>query len=581
MKQYAELIIENAEILSCDDPHPEGKVACHSSMAIAEGRVLAVGDEETVAGFRNGATAVLDLEGRTVLPGLADAHLHASMTAETVFDFSLYDIRPAGAWNRKDIIDRIRAACVDYAAAHPDAPILRGVGWDPASFEVDPLGLPTADDLAGIADDKAIMLRSYDHHFLWTNRKALEIAAIDKSTPAPRNGVIRRDEMGTPTGVFQESTATDLLISRLPGADYSVEQYKAGIRHYQNRFANSYGTTMIFDAFNSRNGMQAYSELAEAAELTVHVNTCFYADPSLPPQQFDAMIADRDKYHVGDLFHVGTVKFFMDGSGLSFFMTEPFEKAFLESIWMSPDYAGYPQWTAEECKEHFLKLDKAGFQIHVHCMGDAATKQALDAFEYVAHQTGSHARRHTITHLMQVRPCDIPRIRKLGVIANIQPMWPIFDGFLENVAVPMFGEARVREQYPFGQLFRKGCIVSAATDFPITIPPNPYIGIQTAMLRTLPKSHPEHARYPGRILGPLDDLRKNVCTFDDMLKAYTINAAYQCFSEDRTGSLSSGKSADFVILDRRLSDSPADEIENARAEATYFKGRKVYDAATQ
>jgi predicted amidohydrolase YtcJ len=574
MEQYADLIIKNAEILS---PALDGTMRKFEAMAVLENEILAVGSTDEIMGYQAELSEIIDLGGKTVLPGLADAHLHASMTAEMVFDFSLYDIRPEGVFDRADIINRIRAACKNYVSTHTDAPIIRGVGWDPASFEVDPLGLPTADDLSGIADDKAIMLRSYDHHYIWVNRKALEISEIDESTPTPRNGVIRRNEVGTPTGVFQDSTATDLLISRLPYADYTVEQYKEGIRLYQSKFANLYGTTMIFDAFNSSNGMQAYHEMAKANELTIHVNTCFYADPSLSASQFDEMIAKKDAYHAGDLFNVNTVKFFMDGSGISFFMTEPFEKKFLEEIWMASDYVGYPQWTPDECKEYFLKLDRAGFQIHIHCMGDAATKQSLDALEYVMKETGDRSRRHTITHLMQVRPEDINRINELGVIANIQPMWSIYDGFMENVALPMFGENRVLEQYPFGQLFRAGCIVAAATDFPITIPPNPYIGMQIAMLRTTPKSHPDYADFSDLPLGPKDDPLKNICTLNDMLKAYTINAAYQCFLEDYIGSLEPGKSADFVILDRTLTETSIDEIENTLAIATYFKGTKVFE----
>jgi predicted amidohydrolase YtcJ len=573
MEKAADLIVKNAEVYSVD---LKNILTISSAIAVSDGHFIYVGSDEGVERFRGDATKVLDLDGRTVLPGLADAHLHASMAAEQLYDFSLYGIRPDGAYNREAFIAQYRNVIGDAAAHNQNPHILRGVGWDPAVFSLDPLGQPTADDLSGIADDLPIMLRSYDHHYIWVNRKALELTGIDRHTETPRNGIIHRDEAGNPTGVFQESTATDLLIARLPHADYTVEEYKKGILHYAKNFGNNYGTTLIFDAFNSRNGMRAYEELAQNGELTLHVNTCFYADPSLPASQFDEMIAKKDAYHVDDIFNVGSVKFFMDGSGLSFFLSEAFEKDFLEKIGMEVGYRGYPQWTRTEINDAFLLLTMADFQIHVHCMGDEATRMTLDAFEYVAERQPVRGFRHTITHLMQVRDEDIQRIRDLGVVCAMQPMWSVYDGLMDQVAIPMFGRDRVLSQYPTGSLLKAGCIVSAGTDFPITIPPNPYIGIQTGILRTIPRSHPEYTSYRDVRLGPPDDPMKNAASLKDMIASYTIRSAYQCFQENITGSIEVGKNANFVILDRILTKTPSDEIENIQAERTYFKGNAVY-----
>jgi predicted amidohydrolase YtcJ len=573
MDKAADLIVKNAEVYSVD---LKNILTISDAFAVSDGHFVYVGSNQGVERFHGDNTKVLDLDGRTVIPGLADAHLHASMTAEQVYDFSLYGIRLDGAYDRKALITRYRDAIREGAARNQNPHILRGVGWNPSVFDLDPLGQPTADDLSGIADDLPIMLRYYDHHFIWVNRKALELSSIDRNTETPRNGVIHRDANGDPTGVFQESTAIDLLLARLPHADYTVDEYKNGILHYAKKFGNNYGTTLIFDAFNSRNGMRAYEELARNGALTLHVNTCFYADPSLPASQFDEMVAKKDAHHVGDTFNVGSVKFFMDGSGLSFFLSEPFEKAFLEKIGMDVGYRGYPQWTQTEINDAFLLLTMADFQIHVHCMGDEATKMTLDAFEYVAERQPVRGFRHTITHLMQVRDEDIQRIRDLGVVCAMQPMWSIYDRFMDQVAVPMFGRERILAQYPIGSLLKAGCIVSAGTDFPITIPPNPFIGMQTGILRTVPKSHPDYTAYHDTPLGPSDDPMKNAATLKDMVASYTIKGAYQCFQEKVTGSIEAGKNADFVILDRTLTKTPLDELENIHAERTYFKGNAVY-----
>lgn len=573
LNKSADLIIKNAEIYSVNK---ENKLTISQAMAIKGEKIIFVGDEGDASSFEGSQTNFIDMEGKTVLPGLGDAHLHASMTAEQVYDFSMYGIRPDGDYDRKELIDKYRAVIKENVGKNPN--IVRGVGWDPALFASDPAGPPTADELNGIADDMPIMLRSYDHHYIWVNNKALELSGIDKNTKTPRNGVITRDSDGNPTGVFQETTATDLLINNLPYADYTVEEYKEGIKAYQSRFANNYGTTLIFDAFNSANGMQAYYEMAKDDELTVRVNTCFYADPSLPPSQFDDMIAKKDQYHIGDMFNVNTVKFFMDGSGLSFYMNEPFDKDFLRKIGMPEDYLGYTQWDQAEINNAFLKLDSAGFQIHVHCMGDGATTSILNSFEYVSKRNDIKKNRHTITHLMQVKEDDMKRMADMGIIAAMQPMWPIYDRFAEVQAGEMFGAERVLEQYPIGSLRKAGVIVSAGTDFPITIPPNPYIGIQTALTRCVPKVHPDYEEYHTIQLGPTDNPRKNCVNLPEAVASYTIWDAYQCFLEDVTGSIEVGKSADFVLLDQKLTSVPSKEIEGIHAVKTYLKGKEVYSA---
>ena len=567
----AELVIINAEIYSVDK---NDNLSINQALAVDNGRIIYVGDNARVDSLIDADSRVIDMKGKTVLPGFCDAHLHASMTAEQVFDFSLYEIMPDGEFDRKKMIDRYRE--VIKANAGKNKNIIRGVGWDPSLFISDPLGQPTADDLNGISDDIPIMIRSYDHHYIWVNHKALELARIDKNTETPRNSIITRDADGNPLGIFQETTATDLLINRLPYADYTVDEYKEGIRAYQTRFANKYGTTLIFDAFNSANGMQAYYDMAKDGELTIRVKTCFYADPSLPSSQFDDMIAQKGKYHVDDVFGVDTVKFFIDGSGLSFFMNEPFDKAFTEKVGLSEDYRGYPQWDQNELNNTFLKLDAEGFQIHLHCMGDGATTMALNALEYVSKRSPIKENRHTITHLMQVQENDIKRMASLGIIAAMQPMWSIYDSFAEIQASELLGRRRILDQYPMGSLRRAGVTVSAATDFPITIPPDPYIGIQTAIIRAVPKAHPDYAAYHDKKLGPTDDPLKNAVELKDIIGSYTIYGALQCFLENTTGSIEVGKSADFVLLSDTLTKIPSDEIESVYAEKTFFKGKEVF-----
>ncbi|MCQ4636202.1 amidohydrolase [Anaerovorax odorimutans] len=564
----ADLILRGGQIYSINS---SGKRVEYEAMAVSGETILALGTNEDMKPLIAEKTKILDLEGKTVLPGLADSHLHASMTAELIFDFDLRGVEFTPDKTRDDYIREYQEKIKAYVENNGDVAIVRGSGWNPTLFVSDPMGQPMAADIDAVCPDIPVILRSFDHHYLWVNSKALELAGITKDTPSPRNGVVERGPIGNPSGIFQETTAIDLLLRNLPGADYSVEEYKEGIKYYQTKFGSLYGNTLIFDAYCSENARKAYMELEQEGALNLRVRSSFYADPSLPAEQFDTIIAEKDRY-CSDGFTIRTVKFFIDGSGLTFFLNEPFEKEWLESIGMEEGYRGYAQWTQEELNEYFLKLDSAGLQIHLHCMTDGAVRMALDAFEYAAGFNDIRKNRHTITHIMLADEADIRRMGELGIIAAIQPMWAIADSMSEEAGAAMLGEERIHRTYPFGSLRASGCRISCGTDFPVTIPPSPFIGIQTGMTREITPAHPEYQKYKGISLGA----EKEKVSLDDMIEGYSISSAYQCFLDERTGSLEKGKSADFVLLDKRITDVRKEEIETLKAEKTFFKGREVY-----
>lgn len=556
----------------------------YEAMLVQGDTIAYLGDRsglESFAADGYGDIEFVDLQGRSILPGFTDSHLHASSMTELVFDADILIGQPGTMFPREEALAKYRAVLCECVSKCPDNPVYRGAGWDPGIFMGTPEGFPTADDLDGIADDKPILLRSYDHHLLWINNKALELSGITAETPDPRNGTIYRDAEGNPTGVFQENTAVDLAMSRIPGAEYSVEEYKAGIKAFQSEFGNALGHTMVFDAYNSENGMKAYSELAEAGELTLRVKTCFYANPSEPMSQFDEIIAAKNKYHVGDLFNVDTVKFFVDGTGLSFCMHEPFEADWLAMAGAPEGWRGFPQWDQQELNEIFTMLHDEGFQIHVHCMGDRATTMTLDAFEYAENhsKTGRSIRqmRHTIAHLMQVKEADIERIGKLGVVAAMQPMWAQYASLADTMSSVSMGMDRVLDQYRIGAYIKAGSVVSFGTDFPVTIPPSPVSGLHVAVNRSVMRSQPDYEQFKDRKLGPIDNPSRDCCTLAEAIGAYCYGGAYQCFMENVTGSLAKGKSADFVILSETLSSLGENDIEKLQVEATYFRGEKVWN----
>lgn len=565
----ANLVLQNGNIYSIDKDGCETK---YNAMAISGGTIVSLGDTDSMTQLIDGNTEIIDLKGRSVLPGLADSHLHVSMTAEMVLDFDLRSVVFGTLSSRQEYIAAYQKLIREYAKAHPEAAIIRGTGWNPVIFEAYPQGQPEASDIDEVCADIPVILRSFDHHALWVNSKAIELAGITDKTPDPRNGVVERDDDGTPSGIFRETTAMDLLLRNLPGADYTVEEYKEGIRCYQREFGNKYGTTLVFDAYCSDNAIKAYRQMEADGELTMRVRTAYYADPSLPESQFDDILSKKESCDPDGDFAIKTVKFFMDGSGLTFYLNDPFEAEWLSAIGMPEGYRGYPQWELEEIKRIFLRLDSSGYQIHIHCMGDGALKLSLDAFEYVAGFNDIRKNRHTIAHVMLADDADIKRMADMGIIAAVQPMWPVADSLSNKSGLAMMGH-RTYEVYPFGSLKKAGVKLTCGTDFPVTIPPDPFIGMMTGMLRTVSPAHPEYELYKGQSLGE----EKEKLQLRDLIEGYSIASAYQCWLEDVTGSLEVGKSADFIILDADIDAVEAARIADIKVQQTYFKGRKVYE----
>lgn len=566
----------NGEILSVD---ADNHISKYESMLVNGRSIEFLGASDRLESLISGITAeVVDLNGKSIVPGFTDSHLHASSMTELLFAADMLIDQPGTMFSRDEAISKYRQILIDYLKKNNQfnsAPLIRGAGWDPGVFMGTAKGYPTAADLDGICDDVPIILHSYDHHYIWVNKKALEMSRITKDDPDPRNGRVWRNKYGNPIGVFQENTAVDMFMNRIPCSDYTVEQYKAGIRAFQDTFGSPLGITMIFDAYNSSNGMRAYKELAENEELNLRVKTCFYADPAKPESQFDKFIEQKNVYHINDIFNVDTVKFFMDGTGLSFCMSDPFEKEWLQEVGMPEDYRGYPQWTQAEINRIFKKLDSAGFQIHVHCMGDEATKMTLDAFEYIS--SGNPVRhRHTIAHLMQVREEDLVRIAKLGVVSAMQPMWAQRASLAETMSNKSLGWERVLNEYRIGSIIKEGGIVSFGTDFPVTIPPDPIKGIQVAMSRSVTSVQPDYEQFKGTRLGPENDPSRDCISLSEAIGAYCYGGAYQCHMEKITGSLLEGMSADFAILSGCLTSTPENSIEHLKVEKTFFKGAEVW-----
>lgn len=564
--EKADLVLIDGKVLSVDF---HGKVTRAQAVAVKYSKILAVGSNRQIQEYIGENTAVINCKGNTVLPGLCDAHCHASASAGTYAACDLFHVFQEEGESNEAVIKKYTDRLTVYLTQHPEAKVIRGTGWNRAWFN----GangqdrLPTRHDLDAVCPDKPIVLESYCQHNIWVNTKAIELSGVTSNTAEPETGVIHRDADGTPTGIFEEAAAIELIKSNLPGYDYTVEQYKDVLLKYQKELANCYGITLIFDAFHTDNARTAYCQLAEEGRLKVRARGVYCVDNNRPEQDWNIACERKGRDNPNDLFQINTVKMFMEGEPC---MMEPYSAEVNQISGKPVNYRGNLFWTREEGTHYMTRAIKAGFQIHMHSMGDQTTKTSIDCLKE-AQKYSCGDNRNVIAHLMAVREEDKRRMADLGIVCNCQPRWMVYDTDVEDFYKPCFGEERALRFYPNKSLEAEGCTVAYGTDFPVTPPPNPYHEIQCALTRSVFPDAVDYDRFKGMILGDGEQV-----SLLSAIKSLTINGAYQNFLEDITGSIEPGKSAELVILNCDIEGLAKEELYAIQAETTIFKGEVVY-----
>jgi len=520
------------------------------ALAIKDGKILALGSSGEMEIYIGSGTEVTDLAGKMALPGMIDSHLHPPGNALV----ELYNIY----LSQQDDKDTILAKAAKFISANPGLDAYYGSGWSVGVFEGEEIIRgPKKEHLDAISPDKPVILTSYDGHSIWANSKALEIAGITKDTPDPKAGVIERAPVtGEPWGTLKEA-AMELL----PNEKYTSAQLIEGVKAFQ-ALMHSLGYTGIFSAtFSAGMGDETYKVfklLEDKGELKMWVRASERIDITRN-EELETQIANlkrlRDTYS-GELFKVTNAKFFVDGviEGATAKLLQPYEKA----AGKGNGYYGVYSWEdMDALKQVFTTLNSEGLQIHVHSIGDRATRDTLDAFEYALKQVpGEH--RNAITHLQLVAPEDIPRFKELGVIANCQAYWHLKEPeWWEVVDFPFLGK-RAENEYPLGSFFRSRAVVASSSDYPVTDPPNPLRAIQVGVTRNLN--------------------REERSSLTDMIKSFTANNAYALFLDDVTGTIEVGKYADLVILGQNLFSIDPLDIDGVRVLTTMFRGEVVYEA---
>jgi predicted amidohydrolase YtcJ len=545
----ADLVLVNGAVYTVDAARRWA-----NAVAVSNGQIVAVGTDAEVRRLAGGGTEVVDLGGRMLLPGFQDAHAHPPSSGLDLLRCNLAEDYSLPAYER---------IVADYAAGHPEEEWIAGSGW---SMDVFPGGNPPREALDRLVADRPVSLWSRDGHSIWVNSRALEVAGVTADTPDPADGWIVRDERGEPAGTLHEG-ACDLVEKHAPKP--TAEDWLAGLRAAQT-YLHPLGITAWQDAHVGLGypTLDAYLSFARSGELTARVVGALWWDRHRGLEQIEDLLEQRERGRAGR-FRATSVKIMQDG------VVENFTAAVLEPYLAADgrptENRGKSFVDPDELKAAVTRLDSEGFQVHVHAIGERAVREALDAFEAARGANGPNDHRHHIAHIQLIHPDDVSRFRALGVTANAQPLWAVYEGQMVHLTIPFLGPERSRWQYPFGSLVRSGARVAMGSDWSVSSP-NPLWEMHVAVNRVSPPGY-EYGEADGEPFLPEERL-----DLPTAIAGFTINSAYVNHLDDVTGSIEVGKRADLVALDRNPFEHPADRIAEARVVRTLVDGERVFDA---
>ncbi|WP_336208956.1 amidohydrolase [Nonomuraea sp. LPB2021202275-12-8] len=514
------------------------------AVLVRDGTVAAVGSERELARLAP-AHETVDLDGGLLVPGFTDAHIHPIQAGLEHAKCDLSELYG---------LDAYLAAVHAYAAANPDKEWIDGGGWDMSAF---PGGLPRREQLDSL--DRPVYLIQRDHHAAWVNSRALELAGITGDTPDPADGRIERDAGGLPSGVLHEG-AMDLvgLLTPRPAAEDLDAALAWAERHLFSLGITGWQDAIVGSYAGSDDQLPTYLSAARSGRLRARVVGALWWDRTRGLDQIDSLVERRAAAAGLDRFAATSVKIMQDG------ITENFTAATLEP-YCKCGGTGLSYVDPAKLRQYVAELDRLGFQVHFHAIGERAVREALDSFEGT-----DPAGRHHIAHLQIIEPSDVPRFAALGVTANLQPLWATHHAQMDELTLPFLGEPRSSWQYPFADLLSHGTRFCAGSDWPVSNA-DPLQGMHVAVNRTEPGSS-VHADYPTAQTPFLPGQRIDLAT---AMTAYTAGSAW--INRSPAGVIEQGRPADLVVLDRDPFALPEKEIWTTEVRMTFVDGTPVYE----
>ena len=480
---------------------------------------------------------VIDGNGRTLLPGLIDAHGHILSYGRLLLQVDL-----GGSLSETEAAQRV----ADFYSKNEDLEWIQGRGWNQVLWESNEF--PGANSLDLVVSDKPVWLRRIDGHAGWANTKAMELAGVTRESEDPNGGQIIRDENGYPTGVFID-TAMNYIASQIPTS--TTEELKNALSMAMNRLA-SYGLTAVHDAGVSSQTIAAYKQLAEEGPLPIRVNVMLAAsDPLFLDRLEEGYFRSDD-----DTLTINSVKIVGDGALGSR------GAALIEDYSDDSGNRGLLRYNDERLEYLMRVAMNGGFQVNTHAIGDNANMKVLDNYERLISETDSRNLRHRIEHAQILRYEDILRFAQLGVIPSMQATHATSD---KNMAQDRIGEVRIQGAYAWRKLMQADTLIANGADFPVESP-DPFWGLHASVTRLDQSNEP-----PG---GWLPDERMSL---EEAFASFTVNAAFAGHQENLLGTLEAGKKADFIIIDRDIFKIPKNELWQTQVLETWVNGEKITD----
>jgi predicted amidohydrolase YtcJ len=534
----AELFVDHVNGYTLDGA---GKLRRFEAMLVDQGRVVATGTHADLA-KRAGSAQVLDGKGRTLMPGLIDAHGHVMGLGVA--------LRQADLTQTKSLAEAL-ANIKAYAGAHADMAWVQGRGWNQAIWQ---LGrFPTVHELDTAVAERPVWLERVDGHAGWANSAAIKLAGIDANTKDPAGGRIERDADGKPSGVFVDA-AMELITAKIP--PLTMAEAEKALDAALAEMAKN-GLTGVHDAGVDADVVALYKRYADAHKLSARI----YAMIGGTGKDFDQVSAAGPlSGYGGGFLDVRSVKLYADGAlgsrGAALLAPYSDDASNKGLLFNKPD----------ALTAMIAKAIGKGYQVGVHAIGDAANREVLDSFAAACKAQDCRELRNRVEHAQIVAPEDIPRFRELNLIASMQPTHATSD---MNMAEDRLGKQRMQGAYAWRTLLRQGTVIAGGSDFPVE-PPNPFFGLYSAVTRQ------DHAgRPPGGWYAQQD------MTLVEALRAFTLDAAYAGHAEKTLGTLEPGKWADFLLIDRDIFAGKPAQIWSTEVLQTWVGGRRVYARANE
>lgn len=539
----ADIAISNGLVYTVDEKATEAQ-----AVAIKDDEIIYVGDEEGLKEWIGDDTKKVDLDGGMALPGFIDSHGHPALSVNELYTLDLSD-----GESQEDYIKLIR----DYMEKNPDLETIVGYGWTTNGFGGKS---PNKKELDEISTEIPIVMADEGQHIRWMNSKALEVAGINKDTKIPDGANVEKDSLGEPSGLVADYPGLGDIFS-----EYTVEQFKEGIKYFQEEIGAPTGITSAFDDSNRSMDecIKAYNEMEKSDKLTMRINFFMRdVDEDNVKASVDKIATEKENTE-GGLFNIGGIKIFMDGvlEGHTAYMEEEY----------IDDEGGHGKYSWKGKDTELNELCDYGVKknltLHFHAIGDAAVAKALDSIEYAKSKNENDNLIHAITHVQFAKENDVKRFADMNVSMIPQAFWLGYDEYYDQ-AVEYVGQKLADEQYPLESFFKNNVLVASGSDYPVQTC-RPLDAMEIGVTRKFPGEAEDSKSLPP-------DSEK--ATIEEMIQSYTINGAKANYLDNQVGSLEVGKKADIVILDKNLLEVKPTDISKTKELMTIFNGKVVFES---